>query len=434
MSPGRIMKIQQANDVWRNWSGSQFSAARIVQPSQISELQSLVKTHAHIRAVGAGHSFSPLAKTDEVLLNLDLLKGIVAFDQEKTQCTVRAGTRLYDLGKDLVPINQALINQGDIDQQSLAGAISTGTHGTGIDLPCISAFVEGFELLTADGELLQCHREQNAEIFQAGRVALGSLGILTQITLQNRPRYKLKEQIQLCSLKDIFTHIGQWKHQHRHIEFWAFLHADQVILKTLDDTEDDIQPRQESWPSEDTLLTVCSELTRLFPKTNPYLQKLLSVFVKSTCYVDWSSRIFPTPRNTRFNEMEYQIPVEQGLQCLQEVLATLRKHKVPMFFPIEFRYVKGDEIWLSPFYQRDSVSISIHQFYKQDYHAIFDLVEPILQKYQGRPHWGKLHSMSAASLRELYPKWDNFMVLRQQLDPQQKWLNPYLKELFLSGK
>ncbi|MFI9459746.1 MULTISPECIES: D-arabinono-1,4-lactone oxidase [Acinetobacter] len=428
------MKIQQANDVWRNWSGSQFSAARIVQPSQISELQSLVKTHAHIRAVGAGHSFSPLAKTDEVLLNLDLLKGIVAFDQEKTQCTVRAGTRLYDLGKDLVPINQALINQGDIDQQSLAGAISTGTHGTGIDLPCISAFVEGFELLTADGELLQCHREQNAEIFQAGRVALGSLGILTQITLQNRPRYKLKEQIQLCSLKDIFTHIGQWKHQHRHIEFWAFLHADQVILKTLDDTEDDIQPRQESWPSEDTLLTVCSELTRLFPKTNPYLQKLLSVFVKSTCYVDWSSRIFPTSRNTRFNEMEYQIPVEQGLQCLEEVLATLRKHKVPMFFPIEFRYVKGDEIWLSPFYQRDSVSISIHQFYKQDYHAIFDLVEPILQKYQGRPHWGKLHSMSAASLRELYPKWDNFMVLRQQLDPQQKWLNPYLKELFLSGK
>ncbi|MCJ0926744.1 FAD-binding protein [Acinetobacter lwoffii] len=428
------MKIQQADKIWRNWSGSQSSAARIVQPSQISELQSLVKTHAHIRAVGAGHSFSPLAKTDEVLLNLDLFKGIVAFDQEKTQCTVRAGTRLYDLGKDLVPINQALINQGDIDQQSLAGAISTGTHGTGIDLPCISAFVEGFELLTADGELLQCHREQNAEIFQAGRVALGSLGILTQITLQNRPRYKLKEQIQLCSLKDIFTHIGQWKHQHRHIDFWAFLHADQVILKTLDDTEDDIQPRQESWPSEDTLLTVCSELTRLFPKTNPYLQKLLSVFVKSTCYVDWSSRIFPTPRNTRFNEMEYQIPVEQGLQCLQEVLATLRKHKVPMFFPIEFRYVKGDEIWLSPFYQRDSVSISIHQFYKQDYHAIFDLVEPILQKYQGRPHWGKLHSMSAASLRELYPKWDNFMVLRQQLDPQQKWLNPYLKELFLSGK
>ena len=418
------MKIQQANDVWRNWSGSQSSAARICQPSQISELQKIVKSCEHIRVVGAGHSFSALAKTDDLLLNLDQFKGIVAFDQEKTQCTVQAGTRLYDLGKDLTPINQALINQGDIDQQSLAGAISTGTHGTGIDLPCISAFVEGFELLTADGELLQCHREQNTEIFQAGRVALGSLGILTQITLQNRPRYKLKEQIRLCSLKDIFTHIDQWKHQHRHIEFWAFLHADQVMLKTLDETEDEILPRQESWPSEDTLLTLCSELTRLFPKTNPYLQKLLSVFVKPTCYVDWSSRIFPTPRQTKFNEMEYQLPADSGLQCLDEILHVLHKHQVPMFFPIEFRYVKGDEIWLSPFYQRDSVSISIHQFYKQDYDAIFDLVEPILQKYQGRPHWGKLHSMSAASLRELYPQWDDFIRLRQQLDPQQKWLIP----------
>lgn len=428
------MKIQQANDVWRNWSGSQFSAVHIFKPININELSGMVQSHAHIRAVGAGHSFSPLAKTDEVLLNLDQFKGIVAFDQEKTQCTVQAGTRLYDLGKDLAPINQALINQGDIDQQSLAGAISTGTHGTGINLPCISAFVEGFELLTADGELLQCHREQNAEIFQAGRVALGSLGILTQIILQNRPQYKLKEQIRLCSLKDIFTHIDQWKHQHRHIEFWAFLHADQVMLKTLDETDATIQPRTESWPSEDALLTLCSELTRKLPATNPYLQKLLGVFVKPTCYVDWSHRIFPTPRNTKFNEMEYQIPVDSGLQCLDEILHILRKHQVPMFFPIEFRYVKGDEIWLSPFYQRDSVSISIHQFYKQDYRTIFDLIEPILQKYQGRPHWGKLHSMSTASLRELYPKWDDFMVLRQQLDPQQKWLNPYLKQLFLSGK
>lgn len=428
------MKIQQANDIWRNWSGSQSSAARICQPSQISELQKIVKSCEHIRVVGAGHSFSALAKTDDLLLNLDQFKGIVAFDQEKTQCTVQAGTRLYDLGKDLAPINQALINQGDIDQQSLAGAISTGTHGTGIDLPCISAFVEGFELLTADSELLQCHREQNTEIFQAGRIALGSLGVLTKITLQNRPRYKLKEQIRLCSLKDVFAHIEQWKHQHRHIEFWAFLHADQVMLKTLDETNATIQPRTESWPSEDALLTLCSELTRKLPATNPYLQKLLGVFVKPTCYVDWSSRIFPTPRNTRFNEMEYQLPADSGLQCLDQILHVLRKHQVPMFFPIEFRYVKGDDIWLSPFYQRDSVSISIHQFYKQDYHAIFDLVEPILQKYQGRPHWGKLHSMSAASLRELYPKWDDFMVLRQQLDPQQKWLNPYLKQLFLSGK
>ncbi|WP_291355372.1 D-arabinono-1,4-lactone oxidase [Acinetobacter sp. UBA3106] len=428
------MKIQQADKGWQNWSGSQQAHPQILQPQHINELQKIVKSCEHIRVVGAGHSFSALAKTDDILLNLDQFKGVVTFDEKKTQCTVQAGTRLYDLGEYLAPINQALPNQGDIDQQSLAGAIATGTHGTGMDLPCLSAFVEGFELLTAAGALLGCNREQNADIFQAGRVALGSMGVMTQITLQNRPRYKLKEQIRLCPIQEIFAHIDQWKLQHRHIEFWVFLHSDQVMLKTLDETNEAIQPRQESWPSEDALLTLCSELTQLLPRTNPYLQKMLGVFLKPTCYVDWSNQIFPTPRNTRFNEMEYQIPAALGLQCLDEVLATLRKHKVPMFFPIEFRYVKADNIWLSPFYQRDSVSISIHQFYKQDYHAIFNLVEPIFQKYQGRPHWGKLHSMSAASLRDLYPKWEDFMLLRQQLDPQQKWLNPYLKQLFLSGK
>lgn len=156
-----------------------------------------MKSHAQIRVVGAGHSFSALAKTDEVLIRLDHFKGVIDANEATAQCTVQAGTRLYELGGYLAPLNQALINQGDIDQQSLAGAISTGTHGTGIDLPCLSAFVQGFELLTADGELLQCNKQQNTEIFQAGRVALGSLGILTKINLQNRPRYKLKEQISL---------------------------------------------------------------------------------------------------------------------------------------------------------------------------------------------------------------------------------------------
>src|SRR5690554_5170871 len=206
LSQGIIMKIQQADATWRNWSGSQYSSPQIFEPKEINELQNLVKSHAQIRVVGAGHSFSALAKTDEVLISLDHFKGVIDANEATAQCTVQAGTRLYELGEYLAPLNQALINQGDIDQQSLAGAISTGTHGTGIDLPCLSAFVQGFELLTADGELLQCDHQQNTEIFQAGRVALGSLGILTKITLQNRPRYKLKEQIRLCPLKEVFAH------------------------------------------------------------------------------------------------------------------------------------------------------------------------------------------------------------------------------------
>jgi FAD-linked oxidoreductase len=372
-----------------------------------------------------------LAKTTDTLVRLDHLKGILDIDAERCQSTVQAGTRLFDLGEKLASFDQALINQGDIDRQSLAGAIATGTHGTGLELPCLSALVKGFELLTAQGELLQCSAEQNSEIFQAGRVSLGSLGVLTHVQLQNRPMYKLKEQTRLCPLNDVMQNMQQWQYEHRHIEFWAFSHADQVILKTLDETEDNHQARKEQCLDDDVLLKFCAELTRIFPPLNPWLQKLLGVFVKPSMNVDWSSRIFPSARNTKFNEMEYQIPLQHGMNCLEEILHTLRRHKVPMFFPLEYRLVRGDDIWLSPFYQQDSASISVHQFYKQDYQVIFKLVEPIFLKYGGRPHWGKLHSLNARQLQNVYPKWQDFLNIRQELDPKQKWLSPELQQLLI---
>lgn len=420
--------------IWSNWSGFQQSKPQqILHPANIQELQSIVAQQQKIRVIGAGHSFTALVCSDATLLSLDHIAGIASTDAGLCQSSIYAGTRLFDLDQLLQQqsINQALINQGDIDQQSLAGAVSTGTHGTGADLHCISGYVEAFELLTASGEILKCSRSENPEIFAAGRVSLGSLGILTQITMQNRPRYKLKEHIRLCPVEEMQQNIQQWKHQHRHIECFVFSHEKQLMLKTLEETEDEILPRKQNFPSDDTLLTLCSELTRSFPALNPYLQKLLGIFVKPTTYVDWSSNIFPTPRNTKFNEMEYQIPVDQGLACLDEVLHALRKYKVATFFPLEFRFVKGDEIWLSPFYQQDSISISVHQYHKQDPKLIFEVVEPILQKYRGRPHWGKMHTLTAAELRTLYPKWDDFMALRQQLDPKSKFLNPYLEKLFL---
>lgn len=424
------MKTQETY-TWSNWSGfQQAHPQHILHPDNVLELQSIVQSHPKIRVVGAGHSFTPLVCTDATLVSLNQISGVSSSDTAHSRCSLYAGTRLYNLDQYLEPINQALMNQGDIDQQSLAGAVSTGTHGTGADLHCISAYVEDFELLTASGEILNCSRTENPEIFAAGRVSLGSLGILTKITMQNRPRFKLKEHIQLCTVEDMMQFIQQWKHQHRHIECFVFSHAEKLMLKTLDETDEELQPRKESYPSEDTLLTVCSELIKNFPSLNPYVQKLLGTFVKPTTAVDWSSKIFPTVRNTKFNEMEYQIPVDDGLDCLEEVLAALRQKKVATFFPLEFRFVKGDDIWISPFYQQDSISISVHQYHKQDPRLIFDIVEPIFQKYKGRPHWGKMHSMTAMQLRDLYPKWDDFLALRQQLDPERKFLNPYLEQLF----
>lgn len=418
---------------WANWSGyQQATPQQILAAENLAALQQAVQQHDKVRLVGAGHSFSPLVSTNDVLMSLDNLQGLVAYSANKHQSTLWAGTRLHQLDGLLSPINQALMNQGDIDQQSLAGAVSTGTHGTGVNLPCLSALVEGFELLTAEGDLLWCDAEKNSEIFRLGRVALGSFGVLTKITMQNRPRYKLKEQQHLCAFDEILKNIDTWKHEHRHIEFFGFLYAEQVVLKTLDETNEEIVPRKAEFPSEDAILTLCCELVRSMPFLNAHLQKLLKLFIKPTTYVDWSSRIFPTLRNTRFNEMEYQLPVAQGLACLEEMRWTLRKHKTPMFFPFEFRYVKGDDIALSPFYQRDSISISVHQYHKQDCWQVFHLLEPIFQKYHGRPHWGKMHSMTSQDLRTLYPQWEQFMQLRERLDPKQKWINPHLQQLFFA--
>ena len=416
---------------WSNWSGLHHAQPHLYVPPDVAGIQHLVKEHAKIRVVGAGHSFSPLVLTNEVMIQLDQLKGIDATDDEHCQSTIYAGTRLYDVGEKLAGFNQALMNQGDIDQQSLAGAIATGTHGTGAHLPCLSAFVKGFELVTADSDVIWCDAEQNQSIFDAGRVALGSLGIMTKIKLQNRPMYRLKETIRLCSFQELFANLEQWKEQYRHIEFFAFIHSDVVLLKTLDETKDPLAPKKETWLDEDALLYLCAELTRIFPRANAYLQRLIYWLIKPSLHVDWSSRIFASARQTKFNEMEYQLPVSEGISCFQEVFKTLQRQRAPMFFPLEFRYVKADDIWLSPFYQRDSISISVHQFYKQNHQEIFASVEPIFLKYQGRPHWGKLHSLSALQLSALYPKWDHFMQMRQQLDPKGKWMNAYLEDLFL---
>ena len=417
---------------WRNWSGLQRSVPQqLLMPTNTDALAKVIRQHQKIRVVGAGHSFSPLVTTEDTLVSLDHFQGLIDYDAAEQSAQLWAGTRIHHLPKILDPINQALQNQGDIDQQSLAGAISTGTHGTGIHLPCLSDLVTEFELVTAQGNVLTCNQHQHAEIFMAGRVGLGSLGVLSKVTFQNRARYKLKEHLQLSAVQDILTQMNTWKNQHRHIEAFIFPFHDYALLKTLNETEDAIQQRTVAFPSEDTLLTLCCELGKIIPSIIPILQKMLGVFIKETEHVNWSSKVFPTPRHTKFNEMEYQVPIAQGMQCLEEIIHTFRRQQLPCFFPIEVRYVKADDIWLSPFYQQDSLSISVHQYAKQDYGRIFNQIEPIFWQYGARPHWGKLHSLKACDLENLYPKWQDFLNLRAELDPDKKFLNPYLQQMLL---
>ncbi|WP_198343188.1 D-arabinono-1,4-lactone oxidase [Oleiphilus messinensis] len=423
----------QPRRLWRNWSRSQSCQPRAFWvPTDEHELSNqLTRDKRPVRVVGAGHSFSPLVPTDNIILNMACFRGLVSVDHGRQIVTVKAGTPLSQLTTWLFEHGLALHNQGDIDTQTIAGAVSTGTHGTGITLGCLSEAVVGLRLVTAQGDILNCSEIENSALFRAAKVSLGSLGIFTELRLQVVPAYRLKEHVQLVPLSDLIEQIDSLKTQHRHVEFFAFPFADIAILKTLDFSSDAITALEDKSLSENAILRMACEASRWMPKLNPRIQKLVGRFVKDEQRVGYAHQIFPSPRNVRFNEMEYQVAAVDGPSCLEQIIQIMQSRKFNVFFPIEYRYVAGDQTPLSPFYGGDKASISVHQYYKQDYHPLFAAIEPIFHRYKGRPHWGKLHSLDSTQLRARYPEWDTFMSFRNLMDPDCRLLNPYSKRLLL---
>lgn len=416
---------------WRNWSGAQHARpARFAAPGDEAELAALVRASSQLRVVGAGHSFTPLVPTEGTLVSLDGLQGLIAHDAANCSARLWAGTRLHQTGPLLEQVGQALPNMGDVDRQSIAGVLSTATHGTGVTLPCIAAGLTSLRLLTAQGEVLECSRERDAALFRAAAVSLGALGVITQAELRNVPVYRLRERVHAQPLAQVFAELDALKHAHRHFEFWAFPGGGAAIVKTLDLTDDAITEQAQGADSQDGLLHLCSELSRWLPATAPWLQRLVGRFVAPSERVNLAYRIYPSARNVRFNEMEYHVPAERGPACMDEVCRELARDGRGAFFPVEYRYVAGDDFLLSPFGDGARASIAIHQYHKQDYRALFARVEPILRRHGGRPHWGKLHTVDAAGLHALYPQLGEFLRLRAELDPQGKFLNPYLRGLF----
>lgn len=432
------------NYVWSNWSGWVKSWPRLIaEPSSEEELAEIVRdAEAPMRVAGTGHSFTPLVGSDGTIVTLRHMAGVVDHDPAALTARIKAGTTLRDLGPMLFDRGLCLINQGDIDRQSLAGAIGTGTHGTGGDLGSLSASVAGFRLVTADGGVIQASRNENADVFDAGRVSFGSLGIMSEITMQCRPAYVLEETGGAMPIEEALRRAEELRDAHRHFEFWWFPFTDLAIVKILTETERQAKPRRRRADGEltrdDKIFLLACEATRYAPFLRGPLQKFLTS--GSTRYssgsltapgrVRWSHEAFPSDRNVRFNEMEYAVPAERGPDCIREVGAHMRKSGVNFLFPLEYRYVAADDIWLSPFYQRDSVTISVHQYHRQPYDKLFAGVEAIFARYEGRPHWGKLHSLTAPQLSQLYPRWDDFLAVRKRLDPTGKFLNPYLRQIF----
>ncbi len=426
--------------LWRNWSGHVACEPKMLRrPSSADGVAFLVKEvrsrGGKLRVVGSGHSFTPLVVTNDTLVSLDELSGVASVDATTQRAVVRAGTKIHALGPALASYGIALLNQGDIHEQALAGAVSTGTHGTGIELGSLSSAVQSLTLVDGRGQLRQCSPTSQPELFRFARLGLGSLGVMTQIEMQCRPVYKLRETKRNLRLDEALEDLPEAIRRHRHYEFFWFPYSDSASIKALDPTDAPVstswikQQVQEAW-LENAAWAVMCEAARLRPALNRPTARFAAASFSEAQRVDWSWKIFPNPRWVRFNEMEYAVPVDAGPDCLRDLRAMIEREQMPVNFPIEYRFVAADDIPLSPFYKRDSAVLSVHAYHRTEFRRYFDACETIFRRHDGRPHWGKMHSLAYDDLKEIYPALDEFAELRRELDPDRVFCTPYTRKLF----
>ena len=382
--------------------------------------------------IGAGHSFSPLCVTKDILVSLDRMQGLISCDKEALTATVSGGTRLYLLGPLLHAQGMAMENLGDIDQQSIAGAISTGTHGTGIRLGSLSTQVVALKIVNGQGEVVTYTRRDEA--FKAAQLALGMLGIITEVTLQCVPRFKLALEVEKGSLDHVIETYSTINEANRNFEFYWFPHTTSVAKKRWNITEEPVAKRGlghflHEYVMENYSFKMVCELAWHFPKLSIWAAQLSA---KTTSYrrkVDYSHRVLVAPRLVKFNEMEYNVPLDAYADAVKDVVRWINKHSSTIHFPIENRFVKGDDIYLSPAYGRDSAYIACHAYYKKDFTAFFPALEEILLAYGGRPHLGKVHSLGRAQMVARYPKFGAFCKLRDAQDPAKVFMTKYMASL-----
>lgn len=426
-------KTQRRAIPWRNWSGSQQCQpqARLAPDTLDALREAIASAPGVIRPVGAGHSFMPLVPTDGTIMSISRLSGLISHDAQKQQATLWAGTRLGDMGAPLAAVDQALVNMPDIDMQSLAGAMGTATHGTGASLGCIPKYVSGLQLVTANGDVINCDRNNNAEVFEAARVSLGALGVISQVTLQNQANYRLKRVTRFASIDEILEQTEALADSNRNYEFYYLPFAGAGFYDTHNYTDEaDFSTEKEDQNEAALQLKDLRDWLSWSPALRELVMKGVVATMDDEMSVAEAWQSYASPRMVRFNEMEYHLPRENGIKAFREIREVLETQFNEVFFPIECRYVGSDDVWLSPFNGRESFSIAVHRYFDEDFKPYFAAIEPILKKYGGRPHWGKLNTMNAAELAAHYPQWEQFKKIRQTLDPQGKFLNPYLQSLF----
>ncbi len=421
----------------RNWARNQACIPTAVErPRSTNEVAAIVaRAHSageRVKAIGAGHSFTAAAMTNGVLLSLEHLDRVVEVDHQLGRVTVQAGKTLRALGDALADVGLAMPNLGDINVQSIAGAVNTATHGTGWALGNIATTIVAMEMVDGRGDVVRCETETNPELLRAARVGVGALGIVTQVTIQCVPAFNLHAQETIEPLDDLLDGFDEFARSADHAEFFWMPGGRRCQVKRNRRTDEPARPpsklayARDKYVAENLAFGLVCRAGRRFPTAAPRLAKLVSGAAGERDLVDRSDRVFASPRHVKFVEMEYGLPVDAVPDAVRRVRELATSLSFPTLFPIEVRVSAADDIPLSTGFGRANGWVAVHQYRGAPYESYFQGVEAIMNDYDGRPHWGKLHFQTAADLRGRYPEWDAFQAVRAQLDPDGTFANDYL--------
>ncbi len=422
---------------WSNWDGRQRCTPQAFErPRDLAEVAAALirarEADRPVRVAGSGHSFTGLVPTDGTLISLERMNRVLSVDPASGLVRVQAGITIGQLNTQLDRHGLAFENLGDIDRQSIAGATATGTHGTGSRLGNLSAQLHAVELMQADGTVLTLDEASDRDGWRAARVSLGALGVVTAVTLRTVPAYRLHGVDGPARLEPTLERLDGLSQAHHHFEMYWFPYTDTALMRRNDRTERVPQPRAKPRAYLEDILLVnhglqaFSRLGRRFPHLIPLLNRTVTRLAGSSDRTDVSHRIFVSPRLVRFTEMEYAIPRRHAAEALRAIRDSIHRRRLPVNFPIEVRFVAGDDALLSPAYGRDTCYIAAHVFDQMEYEAYFRVVEEIMDGFDGRPHWGKRHFQTAQTLAPRYPEWDRFQAVRARLDPEGRFTNAEL--------
>jgi L-gulono-1,4-lactone dehydrogenase len=421
----------------RNWAKNQACIpVQIKQPASTAEVCSVIASASaagqRVKVIGAGHSFTATAMTNGVLLSLERMDKVLDLDVARRRVTVQAGITLKALGDHLAAAGLAMPNLGDINVQSVAGAINTATHGTGIALGNLASTVVGLEIVDGHGHTVRCDESAEPELLRIARVGIGALGVITEATIQCVPAFNLHAHETVETLDDLLVDLDGFAHSADHAEFFWMPGSRRCQVKRNNRTDEPVRPPskvayvRDKYIAENFGFDLVCRIGRRFPSFAPKVAKIVAAGVSERDLVDRSDKVFASPRLVKFVEMEYGVSIEHLPEAISRVRALTTTLSFPTLFPIEVRVSAADEIPLSTGYGRTNGWIAVHQYRGAPYESYFQGVEQIMNDYDGRPHWGKLHFQSANTLRHRYPEWDAFIKVRDRLDPDRTFQNDYL--------